>query len=165
MRRSRTKIKSPRGLLLKLAALRRGKKKQPKIVFTNGCFDLLHAGHVSYLERARALGDLLVVALNSDDSVRRLKGSSRPINALADRMCVLASLECVDFVTHFDQDTPQSIIEQLCPDVLVKGGDYSLDQIVGAEFVRSRGGKVKVISFVEGKSTTAVITRMTSRGC
>jgi len=160
VRRARTKVKTPRSLRLKLAALRRAKKKKPKIVFTNGCFDILHAGHVSYLERARALGDLLVVALNSDDSVKRLKGPSRPVNLLADRMSVLASLECVDYVTHFDEDTPLEIIGQLCPDVLVKGGDYAVDQIVGADFVRARGGKVRTLSFVEGKSTTATLARI-----
>ncbi len=148
------KILSPKSLVLQL---RRLKKK--KAVFTNGCFDLLHRGHVTYLEKARGCGDLLIVALNSDASVQRLKGPTRPINTLKDRMWVMAALESVDYVTWFSEDTPQKLIELLAPQVLVKGGDWRPSQIVGSDFVLARGGKVKSIRFVEGKSTTHMIEK------
>ena len=131
-----------------------------KIVFTNGCFDVLHAGHVSYLKTARALGDKLVVEINSDDSVRRLKGNGRPVNRLEDRIAVLSELECVDEVIPFDEDTPEELIERVRPDVLVKGADYSIDKIVGAEYVMSYGGEVKTIPLMEGRSTTKIINKM-----
>ena len=153
------KILSLPALLRKLPALRRQGKT---IAFTNGCFDLLHKGHVLYLEQARKLGDILVVAINGDDSVRRLKGPSRPINTLADRMEVMAGLQSVDFVTWFDEDTPLAIIETLRPDVLVKGGDWKSDQIVGSAEVRSWGGKVRSLKYVPGKSTTEMIERAKS---
>lgn len=135
-----------------------------KVVFTNGCFDILHAGHVAYLQSARALGDLLAVGLNSDESVRRLKGPNRPVNRQADRAAVLAALTCVDFVIIFEEDTPQRLIAELTPDLLVKGGDWSLETIVGADHVRARGGEVRVIPFVEKHSSTRIIERTRPRG-
>lgn len=130
---------------------------QKKIVFTNGCFDILHVGHITYLAQARQHGDLLVVGLNTDASVKRLKGPSRPVNQQNDRAIVLAALESVDYVVLFEEDTPQALIEKVRPDVLIKGGDYSLNNIVGADFVQKLGGKVLTIPFVEGYSTTATI--------
>lgn len=130
-----------------------------RVVFTNGVFDILHAGHVTYLEQARALGDTLVVGLNTDASVRRLKGPERPINTEADRACVLAALRAVDHVILFGDDTPIDVITALMPDVLVKGGDYTRDTIVGADVVEARGGVVCTIPLVEGQSTTAIINR------
>ena len=159
MRLAKSKIKSERALISTLKKLRKGRKK-PKVVFTNGCFDLLHAGHVSYLERARKLGDVLIVALNSDASVKRLKGATRPLNSLQDRLAVMASLECVDYVVSFGEDTPAWIIEAIEPDVLVKGGDYTLDSIVGAAFVLARGGKVKSLPFLDGRSTSKIIQQI-----
>lgn len=156
-RKFAAKIQPPKKLAKLCAAARRRKQK---VVFTNGCFDLLHKGHVTYLERARGLGDLLIVALNSDASVRRLKGEERPINGLADRAEVLAALESVDFVTWFDQDTPLELIRSLKPQVLTKGGDWKADQIVGGADVRSWGGRVKSLSFVPGRSTTEMIERV-----
>ncbi len=131
-----------------------------RVVFTNGCFDILHAGHVRYLREARRLGDALVVGLNDDASVRRLKGPERPINPLHDRVEVLAALECVDLVIAFAEDTPQSLIEQVCPQVLAKGADYAAKGVVGAEFVRSRGGEVQLIDLVPGRSTSAIVERI-----
>ncbi|WP_111655602.1 bifunctional D-glycero-beta-D-manno-heptose-7-phosphate kinase/D-glycero-beta-D-manno-heptose 1-phosphate adenylyltransferase HldE [Isoalcanivorax indicus] len=136
-----------------------------RIVFTNGCFDILHAGHVRYLAQARALGDRLVVGLNCDASVRRLKGDSRPVNTLEDRAEVLRALACVDWVLPFgddlaEQDTPARLIEQVCPQVLAKGGDYTVDTIVGADFVRANGGDVRVLPLLEGRSSSAIISKM-----
>jgi rfaE bifunctional protein nucleotidyltransferase chain/domain len=133
-----------------------------KIVFTNGVFDLLHLGHIRYLRDAKALGDLLVVALNSDSSVERLKGARRPLLPLAERAKIIAAIEPVDFVTSFDEDTPAEIIRELLPDVLVKGGDYTLDEIVGRDTVESAGGVVLAIPLVEGVSSTDVINRIVS---
>jgi rfaE bifunctional protein nucleotidyltransferase chain/domain len=130
-----------------------------RIVFTNGVFDLLHRGHVEYLEEARALGDRLVVGINSDASVRRLKGPERPIVPQLERAEVLASLACVDRVVVFEDDTPESLIESVRPDVLVKGGDWALDRIVGRAFVEARGGRVTTITLREGWSTTGLIAR------
>ncbi len=131
-----------------------------RIVFTNGCFDLLHPGHVIYLQKAREFGDVLVVGLNDDDSVRRLKGRARPINPLQDRACMLSALRAVDLVIPFAQDTPLVLIRRLRPDVLVKGGDYRTAEIVGADDVRGSGGEVAVIPFVRGYSTTSLIARI-----
>lgn len=136
------------------------KLHQQKIVFTNGCFDVLHFGHVHYLLQAKELGDVLVVGLNSDDSVRRLKGPSRPINGEKERAFVLAALACVDYVVVFEEDTPKELIETVRPDVLVKGGDYALDQIVGADFVTRNGGFVTTLPFVEGFSSTRIIEQL-----
>jgi D-beta-D-heptose 7-phosphate kinase/D-beta-D-heptose 1-phosphate adenosyltransferase len=154
-----SKVKSPAALQRLLAA---AQKKKARTVFTNGCFDLLHKGHVTYLEQARKLGDLLIVAVNSDDSVKRLKGPERPINALADRIEVLAALEAVDFVTWFEEDTPESLIRLLKPRVLVKGGDWKVDQIVGSKDVLSWGGKVRSLPYVQGRSTTQMIEKAKS---
>lgn len=129
------------------------------MVFTNGCFDLLHKGHVTYLEKARNLGDILVVALDTDESVRKLKGPKRPINTLADRLEVIAALESVDFVTWFEASDPQPLIRKLRPDILVKGGDWKPEDILGSKDVLSWGGKVKSLPYVEGKSTTLMIQR------
>ena len=131
-----------------------------KVVFTNGCFDVLHRGHVELLRFAKGLGDVLVVGLNTDDSVRRLKGPSRPINTLEDRAAVLLSLKWVDFVVPFSEDTPERVIRELRPDVLVKGGDYRLEEIVGADFVRSYGGKVEIFPYLRGYSTTSIVERI-----
>ena len=136
------------------------KLHRQKIVFTNGCFDVLHFGHVHYLMEAKALGDILVVGLNSDDSVRRLKDPSRPINGEKERAFVLAALSCIDYVVVFEEDTPKKLIETVRPDVLVKGGDYALDQIVGADFVTRNGGTVTTLPFVEGFSSTRIIEQL-----
>ncbi|MFA5112659.1 MAG: D-glycero-beta-D-manno-heptose 1-phosphate adenylyltransferase [Desulfobaccales bacterium] len=134
-----------------------------KVVFTNGCFDLLHPGHVAYLEEARSLGDALIVGVNTDASVTRLsKGPGRPLNPEADRVLVLAALACVDRVVLFAEDTPLALITLLQPDVLVKGGDYRLNQIVGREVVLARGGQVLALPFVPGYSTSALIDRIRS---
>ena len=146
-----------RSLLAEICALLRNQGK--KIVFTNGCFDILHVGHVTYLDAAKQLGDVLIVGVNSDDSVRRLKGPSRPINNESDRSMVLSALKAVDFTVIFDEDTPLELIEQLTPHILTKGGDYSEDTIVGASYVRSHGGEVVVIPLVAGKSTTSILRK------
>ncbi len=141
------------------------KREGLRVGFTNGCFDLLHAGHVTLLQAARARCDRLVVGLNSDASVRRLKGETRPINGLADRALVLAALSAVDLVVGFAEDTPAQLIEALRPDVLVKGSDYTIDEVVGARFVQASGGDVVLVDLVDGKSTTEIIRRMAaSRG-
>jgi len=131
-----------------------------RVVFTNGVFDLLHPGHVDVLNAARRAGDALVVGVNSDASVRRLKGDSRPVRAQADRVYVIASLEAVDAVTIFDEDTPLELVRTLQPDVIVKGGDYTPDSIVGADEVRARGGSVVVVPLTPGQSTTSIIERL-----
>ena len=133
-----------------------------KIVFTNGCFDILHPGHVTYIKQAKALGDRLIVAVNTDASVKRLKGESRPINDLTHRMAVLEGVGAIDWVTWFDEDTPLEVIQQLTPDVLVKGGDYTIESIVGADHVLDNGGEVKVLTFVDGYSTTKIIEKANS---
>lgn len=148
-----SKIKSP--LSLRRVLL----KQKGKTVFTNGCFDLLHKGHVHYLEQARNRGDLLIVALNDDASVSRLKGPERPLNSLEDRMEVMAALESVDFVTWFDSDTPLALIQLLKPQVLVKGGDWKISQIVGAKDVLDWGGRVFSLQFIKGRSTTQIIEK------
>lgn len=135
-----------------------------RIVFTNGCFDLLHAGHVGYLEQARALGDRLVVAINDDDSVRRLKGPGRPLNPATQRARVLAGLAAVDWVVTFAEDTPESLLQALAPDVLVKGGDYGIDEVVGADIVRSQGGEVRVLDRFENLSSSAIVERARRSG-
>ena len=131
-----------------------------RIVFTNGCFDLLHVGHITYLEKAKEMGDVLVVGLNSDDSVLRLKGEGRPVKKLESRMAVLAGLSSVDAVIVFSEDTPLQLIKKVRPDVLVKGGDYTINQIVGADFVHELGGEVKTIDFVEGYSSSSIIEKL-----
>jgi D-beta-D-heptose 7-phosphate kinase/D-beta-D-heptose 1-phosphate adenosyltransferase len=137
-------------------------RKRKSVVFTNGTFDILHRGHVEYLAAARALGDVLVVGLNTDASIRRIKGNGRPINRNADRAAVLAGLESVDFICFFGTNTPGRLIETLVPDVLVKGADWNIDAIVGREVVERHGGTVKRIHLVPGRSSTAVIERILS---
>jgi len=134
--------------------------RKERIVMTNGCFDILHAGHVAYLEEAKSLGDRLIVAVNDDDSVRRLKGESRPINALEDRMLVLAGLAAVDWVVPFTEDTPAALITAVLPDVLVKGGDYQPEQIAGGKEVLEHGGEVRVLTFRDGHSTSRIIDKL-----
>ncbi|MDQ7011465.1 MAG: D-glycero-beta-D-manno-heptose 1-phosphate adenylyltransferase [Mariprofundaceae bacterium] len=136
------------------------RREKKRIVFTNGCFDLLHPGHVHYLEAAKALGDVLIVGINDDDSVRRLKGPARPVNDLDHRACMLAALKSVDMVVPFSEDTPLNLIVALMPDVLVKGGDYVPDDIVGAREIRENGGEVVIIPFLEGHSSTKMIARI-----
>lgn len=134
--------------------------REMKVVFTNGCFDLVHLGHVDYLSKARDLGDLLVVGLNSDASVRGLKGPDRPVSCVESRAAVLAAFAFVDIVVIFNEETPLKIIEALKPDILVKGGDYNRSNIVGADFVESRGGRIETIPLVEGQSTTNLVNRI-----
>ncbi|CAN0488766.1 unnamed protein product, partial [Laminaria digitata] len=143
-----------------LDRIRTWKDRGEKVGFTNGCFDLLHPGHVSLLASARATCDRLVVGLNSDASVKRLKGESRPMQNEAARAAVLTSLETVDLVVIFDEDTPEALLNEVRPDVLVKGADYTIDTVVGAELVQSYGGKIVLAEIVEGFSTTATIARM-----
>ncbi|GBD27365.1 Bifunctional protein HldE [bacterium HR30] len=147
-------------LLEELQTLRRQGKR---IVFTNGCFDLLHPGHVRYLRAARELGDVLVVAINSDASVRRIKGPKRPLVPAQDRAELLAALEMVDYVTIFDEDTPLDLIEKIAPDVLVKGGDWPPDTIVGASVVQARGGVVRSVPYAAGYSTSGLVKRILER--
>jgi D-beta-D-heptose 7-phosphate kinase/D-beta-D-heptose 1-phosphate adenosyltransferase len=139
------------------------KGRGKRIVFTNGCFDLLHAGHVKYLQKARGLGDLLVLGLNSDASVRRLKGEKRPLIVEEERAHILAALNCIDYVVLFDDDTPLTLITQLKPDILVKGGDYTSKEVVGREVVEAYGGRVELVAFVDGKSSTNIIERVLER--
>ncbi len=150
------KVLTPRGLQRELRRLRHGRK----VVFTNGCFDIMHAGHVRYLEKAKRLGDILVVGLNSDRSVRKIKGRGRPVVSERDRAAVLAALKVVDYVVLFDEPTPIRLIEVVRPDVLVKGADWKQGQIVGEELVRSYGGRVRRITLLEGRSTTKIIDRI-----
>ena len=133
--------------------------KNKKIVFTNGCFDILHRGHVSYLNQAKAEGDLLILGLNSDASVKRLKGESRPINSEQDRKFVMENLTSIDFVEIFTEDTPFNLIKEIMPDKLVKGGDWRPDQIVGSDIVLANGGEVKSLLFIDGFSTTKTIEK------
>ena len=153
MRSLREKIKGREELAKIIEGLKREGKK---IVFTNGCFDLLHAGHVTYLEEAREFGDVLVVGVNSDSSVRRIKGSGRPIVSLEQRMAVLAALEAVDYVVPFEEDTPYELIALLRPHTLVKGGDWRAEEVVGRELVE----EVRIIPYLEGVSTTELIARV-----
>ncbi len=136
------------------------KESGKKIVFTNGCFDIIHAGHIAYLNETKALGDVLIVGLNTDNSTRRLKGAGRPVNNQDDRAAVLSALKPVDYVVYFNEDTPLNLVKAIKPDVLAKGGDYNIDSIVGADVVLNSGGEVKVIPFVEGKSTTAILKKI-----
>lgn len=135
------------------------RKVKKTIVFTNGCFDIIHFGHIKYLFEAAKLGDTLLVAVNSDSSVRKLKGEKRPIFPQKERTEILASLECVDFVTIFEEETPFNIIKSIVPDVLVKGGDYKIDDIVGKDVVEKNGGKVVTIPYIEGYSTTEILKK------
>ena len=138
--------------------------RQEGLVFTNGCFDILHAGHVRYLTAARELGDILIVGLNSDASVRKLKGEGRPVNPAADRAEVLAGLRAVDHVVVFDEDTAEELVRRLQPDIYVKGGDYSLDRLPESAIVAAYGGRTVLVPMVEGRSTTNVIQRLQQHG-
>jgi D-beta-D-heptose 7-phosphate kinase/D-beta-D-heptose 1-phosphate adenosyltransferase len=144
-----------------LDVINRAKRKGERIVMTNGCFDIIHAGHINYLIKARSLGDRLIVAINDDDSVKRLKGDSRPINGIKNRMTVLNALACIDWVLPFNEDTPEQLIAMIEPNVLVKGGDYSEEQIAGAALVKKSGGEVVILPFEEGCSTTLMIEKIT----
>ena len=156
--RRRAKILPLRSLM---AALDRQKKTGKKVVFTNGCFDVLHVGHTRYLQKARSMGDRLVIGVNSDASVRQLKkGPGRPVNSENARAEVLAALECVDYIVIFGEPTPLRLIQNLRPDVLVKGGDWAKHKIVGAEAVESYGGRVKTVPFVQGFSTTRTLAKI-----
>jgi len=148
---------SPKQLAQQLRKLRTQKKK---IVFTNGVFDILHRGHVDYLNKAKSWGDVLVVGMNNDSSVKRIKGPKRPIQNQSDRAAIVASLKSVDFVVYFSESTPDELIRFVQPDVLVKGADYKLNEIVGADFVKSYGGVVKRIKLTSGRSTSKILKRM-----
>ena len=140
--------------------LKRLRSKGKRVVFTNGCFDILHVGHVDYLSGAKRLGDILVVGLNSDSSVKKIKGKGRPVNSERDRAKVLSSLSAVDYICIFKESTPERLIKELKPSILAKGGDWKIGNIVGGNFVKSIGGKVKRIPFVKGYSTTALIRKI-----
>lgn len=145
---SREEIKSIREKL---------KQENKKVVFTNGCFDLIHSGHVDYLVKAKEMGDVLILALNTDESIRRIKGDKRPILKQDERAFIVSNLKPVDYVTFFNEDTPANIIDELIPDILVKGADWAIDKIVGRETVESNGGEVKTIRFVNDQSTSNII--------
>lgn len=160
-------LNSGRGVMtadqLKIA-VQDAKDHGESIVFTNGCFDIIHAGHVGYLAEAKKLGNRLIVAINNDDSVHRLKGAGRPINPVERRAAVLAGLEAVDWVVSFSEDTPENLLRELQPDILVKGGDYTVDQVVGGAFVESYGGQVKALEFLDNCSTSAIVEKMKQVG-
>lgn len=140
------------------------KEKNKKLVFTNGCFDILHRGHIEYLEQAKSLGDYLVIGLNSDSSVKRIKGESRPVNNENDRAYVLDSLKIIDAVVLFSEDTPYNVIKEIVPDFLVKGGDWKEDEIIGADIVKKAGGKVVSLKYVDNYSTTSTINKLREIG-
>jgi len=152
------KIISPGAQLLKKTGAL--KKQGKKIVFTNGCYDILHAGHVRFLNKAKKMGDVLLLALNSDESVRRIKGPKRPITPQAERAEIMASLSSVDIVSFFSEDDPYNIIKSVVPDVLVKGGDWAIGKIIGADIVRAAGGSVRNIKYEKGMSTTNIIAKV-----
>jgi rfaE bifunctional protein nucleotidyltransferase chain/domain len=139
------------------------KAERKKIVFTNGCFDLLHVGHIRYLSQAKKLGDFLIIGLNSDSSVKELKGEDRPINSFEDRATLLSAIESVDLVIMFEEQTPENLIKDIVPDILVKGGDYNIEDIVGYQTVIQNGGQVKTLSFYEGYSSTNYINKIKKR--
>jgi rfaE bifunctional protein nucleotidyltransferase chain/domain len=157
MEKTELKIKS---IAEAKASVKLRQVKKEKVVFTNGCFDLLHLGHVDYLEKARALGDFLVIGLNTDDSVSRFKGPERPLQDQKSRARILAALQFVDLVVFFNEDTPLNLISELVPDILVKGSDYLAENIVGADVVKKAGGKVETIDFVPGYSTTRIVEKI-----
>jgi rfaE bifunctional protein nucleotidyltransferase chain/domain len=139
------------------------KADNKKVVFTNGCFDIMHTGHIDYLNKAKALGDILIVGLNTDDSVKRIKGDKRPIINEDERAEIISNIKPVDYVVFFDEDTPAELINELVPDILIKGADWKTDEIVGGETVLANGGEVKTIEFVNDQSTTKIIDLITSR--
>jgi rfaE bifunctional protein nucleotidyltransferase chain/domain len=156
----KNKVKTQEELKEIIADIRSSGKK---VVFTNGCFDIIHTGHVRYLKLAKGYGDALVVAVNSDESVRRIKGEKRPIMSQAERAEVLAALEMVDYVTVFEEEDPHRVIAELMPDVLVKGGDWDVDRIVGRDLVEENGGKVYAVPYIQGSSTTGIVERILAR--
>ena len=141
-------------------AIQAHKHNSKKVVFTNGCFDILHVGHIRYLKEARSLGDILVVGINSDKSVKKLKGPLRPINSLSDRVSILSELKFVDYVISFEEQTPLELVKLIMPDILVKGGDYTIDNVVGSNEVISAGGEVKLLKFHDGYSSTNYIDKI-----
>ena len=143
--------------------INRIKVERKKIVFTNGCFDLLHVGHIRYLAQAKKLGDFLIIGLNSDSSVKELKGKDRPINSFDDRATLLSAIESVDLVIMFEEQTPENLIKDIVPDILVKGGDYNIEDIVGYQTVMQNGGQVKTLSFYDGYSSTNYIDKINKR--
>ena len=143
--------------------INRIKAERKKIVFTNGCFDLLHVGHIRYLAQAKKLGDFLIIGLNSDSSVKELKGEDRPINSFEDRATLLSAIEPVDSVIMFEEQTPENLIKDIVPDILVKGGDYNIEDIVGYQTVMQNGGQVKTLSFYDGYSSTNYINKIKKR--
>ena len=143
--------------------IKKVKAERKKIVFTNGCFDLLHVGHIRYLSHAKKLGDFLIIGLNSDSSVKELKGEDRPINSFEDRATLLSAIESVDLVIMFEEQTPENLIKDIVPDVLVKGGDYNIEDIVGYQIVIKNGGQVKTLSFYDGYSSTNYINKIKKR--
>ena len=143
--------------------INRIKADRKKIVFTNGCFDLLHVGHIRYLAQAKRLGDFLIIGLNSDSSVKELKGEDRPINSFEDRATLLSAIESVDLVIMFEEQTPENLIKDIVPDILVKGGDYNIEDIVGYQTVIQNGGQVKTLSFYDGYSSTNYINKIKKR--
>ena len=143
--------------------INRIKAERKKIVFTNGCFDLLHVGHIRYLAQAKKLGDFLIIGLNSDSSVKELKGEDRPINSFEDRATLLSAIESVDSVIMFEEQTPENLIKDVVPDILVKGGDYNIEDIVGYQTVIQNGGQVKTLSFYDGYSSTNYINKIKKR--
>ena len=143
--------------------INRIKAERKKIVFTNGCFDLLHVGHIRYLAQAKKLGDFLIIGLNSDGSVKELKGKDRPINSFDDRATLLSAIESVDLVIMFEEQTPENLIKDIVPDILVKGGDYNIEDIVGYQTVMQNGGQVKTLSFYDGYSSTNYINKIKKR--
>jgi len=143
--------------------INRIKADRKKIVFTNGCFDLLHVGHIRYLAQAKRLGDFLIIGLNSDSSVKELKGVDRPINSFEDRATLLSAIESVDLVIMFEEQTPENLIKDIVPDILVKGGDYNIEDIVGYQTVMQNGGQVKTLSFYDGYSSTNYINKIKKR--
>ena len=143
--------------------INRIKAERKKIVFTNGCFDLLHVGHIRYLAQAKKLGDFLIIGLNSDSSVKELKGEDRPINSFEDRATLLSAIESVDLVIMFEEQTPENLIKDIVPDILVKGGDYNIEDIVGYQTVMQNGGQVKTLSFYDGYSSTNYIHKINKR--
>ena len=151
------KIKNQKELKTVIDKLR---KQGKRIAFTNGCFDLLHYGHIKYLQEAKRSTDILILGLNSDGSIKEIKGNNRPLNKQADRAKVLSALSCVDYVCIFSQPTPLKLIKLVKPEILIKGGDWEIDKIVGADFVKSYGGKVRVIPYLKGYSTTGLINKI-----
>ena len=157
---SKNKLKSARALKKIIPSL---KKRKKKVVFTNGCFDILHKGHIKLLKKSKSLGDVLVVAVNSDSSIKKIKGPKRPINPLRDRILILSAIDSVDFITVFNESTPAKVIREISPDVLVKGGDWKRAEIVGSNFIEAKGGRVYSVPLERGYSTSNLIKKIARR--